>query len=100
MIHDEFRTYAKLCKEQSNVLFEYDKEVAEARQKQINDNVDDLDNTERRQESTEPCINLVQKILKNTPESANELFQLLLDFKFNSSETRFEKVEEGIGEKE
>lgn len=41
---------------------------------------------------TEPCINLVQKILKNTPESANELFQLLLDFKF--------KKEEGIGEKE
>jgi len=32
--------------------------------------------------TVEPCIFLVQKILKNTPESANELLQLLLGFKF------------------
>ncbi len=38
------------------------------------------------------CIFLIQKILKNTPESANELLQRLLDFKC--------KTEEGIGEKE
>lgn len=46
----------------------------------------------RKGKTVDSCHFLVQKILKNTPESANELFQLLLDFKF--------KVEEGIGEKE
>lgn len=91
MIHNEFQSYAKLCKEQRDKLFEYDKEVS--RQKRMNhDNVDDLDDRERKQEPAEPCLNVVQKILKNTPESEVELFQLLLDFKC--------KVEEGIGEKE
>jgi hypothetical protein len=42
--------------------------------------------------TNQPCHNLVSKILKNNPQVADELFQLLSDFKF--------KVEEGIGEKE
>ena len=44
------------------------------------------------EEYNQPCHNLVSKILKNNPQVADELFQLLLDFKF--------KTEEGIGEKE
>ena len=52
------------------------------------------------EKTNQPCHNLVSKILKNNPQVVDELFQLLSDFKFNSSETRSEKVEEGIREKE
>jgi hypothetical protein len=44
------------------------------------------------EEYNQPCHNLVSKIRENNPQVADELFQLLSDFKF--------KKEEGIGEKE
>jgi hypothetical protein len=42
--------------------------------------------------TAESCIKLVQKIVNNTPAAVNELFQVLLDFKY--------RTEEGIGEKD
>lgn len=77
MIHDEFRSYARLCKEQINKLAEYDKEVAKVR---IENNIEETQNNL----NEEPCILLIQQLLKKYPsfESKKYLYNLLLNVKY------------------